>query len=214
MNIFWGQEVLWHPWKQLSELWVNWRVNVLQWLHWHLWLSELLTLLKVSQCCTSLLWRNDWKYGCSASGDSQRLQLQAASRNEHLSPVPVKPLSCLAFALPLKLLSPGPDLQRFRLLPFLLKANSSILPLSGSCESLSCGFQSFSVNWMCLWFNWEIVSSFRSEICFLCVADIVTQPWEKPITHTQNKLWQPPWDNEGFFILRLCKQSRYWVIIF
>lgn len=96
-------------------------------------------------------------------------------------------LVCFTF----EFLSPGPDLQIFRPLPFLLKASSSILPLSGLCESLSCGFQSFSVNGICLWFNWEIASSSKCEIHFLCVADSVTQPWKNPITYTQNKLWQP-----------------------
>lgn len=141
MNIFWGQIVLWHPWEQLPEL----RVDVLQWLHWHLWLSELLTLLKESQCCISGMIGS---VDAVLPWDSQRLQLQAASSNEHLYPVPVKPLFFFffvyLFALPLNLFSPGPDLQRFRLLPLLLKANSSILPLCGSRESLSCGFQSFS----------------------------------------------------------------------
>lgn len=85
MNIFWGQIVLWHPWEQLSEL----RVDVLQWLHWHLWLSELLTLLKESQCCISGMIGS---VDAVLPWDSQRLQLQAASSNEHLYPVPVKPL--------------------------------------------------------------------------------------------------------------------------
>lgn len=71
-------------------------------------------------------------------GESQRLQLQSASGNEHLSPALVKTPSCAWFALTLQLLSLGPDLQSFKLLHFLLKARLSVFPLAGSLEGLNC----------------------------------------------------------------------------
>lgn len=86
----WGQEVFWHPWRQgsgLREMFYNDCIDTCGYLdHWPYWNYHSIVFL----CFGVMIWN-------SAPRESQRLLLQSASRNEHLSPVLVKPFLCLNF---------------------------------------------------------------------------------------------------------------------